>query len=67
MRREYALLLKAVVWEILSAVLGFTVTYLMIGELGKSVGITLILLVLKSVLLACYDATASKILEKIIK
>jgi uncharacterized membrane protein len=55
MSKKVFLLLKSLVWETLSNLLGFAVTWIITGQLGVSVTITLILLVVKSVLLAIYD------------
>lgn len=63
MKREIKLLIKSTVWEILSAILGFTIVYLFTGELGITINITVILLVLKSVLLAIYDHYTSKFID----
>jgi len=55
MKIQHILLLKSSLWEILSAILGFIVVFLFTGEFNTSVKITLVLLVLKSILLAAYD------------
>lgn len=60
-----ALLLKSSIWEIFSAILGFTVVYLVTGQLAEAGVITLVLLVLKSILLAIYDFYASKFIERL--
>lgn len=65
MKIEHILLIKSTVWEILSAILGFGVVFLFTGELKTSVVITLVLLVLKSVLLAVYDYYAYKVIKKL--
>lgn len=64
MDKKYLLLVKSTVWEILSAILGFVVVYLFTGELGVTTSITLILLVLKSILLALYDHFTTKLLRR---
>jgi len=67
MSRKYIFLLKSSIWEILSAILSFIVTYLITSQLAISVTITLVLLVLKSILLALYDYYTSKIIKDLIE
>jgi uncharacterized membrane protein len=64
MCKKYALLIKSTLWEVLSAILGFTIVYIFTGELSVTFNITMVLLVLKSILLAVYDYYATKFINK---
>lgn len=63
MEIKWVLLIKSCVWEVLSAILGFTVVYLITRQLDVSIEITLILLVAKTILLAIYDFYAYKVIK----
>lgn len=65
MKIERILIIKSTVWEILSAILGFIVIYLFTQQLDASLWITLILLILKSILLALYDYYTYKLIKRL--
>lgn len=60
---KLVLLAKSCIWEILSAILGFTVVYFITKQLDVSIEITLILLVAKTILLAIYDFYSYKLIK----
>jgi len=67
MKIEYILLIKSIIWEFLSAILGFIIVYLFTRELDTSISITIVLLILKSLLLALYDFYTYKIIKRLKK
>lgn len=64
MNHKTKLLIKSTTWECLSFLLGFSVMYLITGELGSTTKVSLILLVSKSILLAVYDHYADKVINR---